>query len=258
MDADTAKPADTETLLNALCETLEKLDEQGAGATQELISDIHTRAKSIRTSAQADRKELSKITEANNSKSVTLNSLKSAFQETSERGNQLFKDIARCLVPLVPALFTLVSIVFYSETASTWSGALTVSLTLTYMLLLLLAAAHRSDVKMGSRKGSQNFLDSIFPTRVAGIFLVLCFLASLVVGFAALYMKTGIVFGCCNKADTAWEAIYFSFVTLTTLGYGDFFILSYWSELLIALELLSGIVLLICIFALLIARLSVF
>jgi hypothetical protein len=58
----------------------------------------------------------------------------------------------------------------------------------------------------------------------AGLFLTvsLPLLASLLTGFAIIYKHTGLIGPACEKFDLSWSALYFSVITWTTVGYGDF------------------------------------
>ena len=48
------------------------------------------------------------------------------------------------------------------------------------------------------------------------------FLNSIITGYANIAYKTGLNSGCIESAITKSDAYYFSLVTFTTLGYGDF------------------------------------
>lgn len=91
------------------------------------------------------------------------------------------------------------------------------------------------------------------PNR--SILLVLVAYADLIVGFAYLYIWTfgvqGSVSACGGPTmlTSAWDALYFSFVTITTLGYGDFHPTSFWAQLFVVLETLSGLLLLVLMLA---------
>jgi len=62
------------------------------------------------------------------------------------------------------------------------------------------------------------------PFAHAGLFLTvsLPLLASLLTGFAIIYKHTGLIGPDCEKFDLSWSALYFSIITWTTVGYGDF------------------------------------
>lgn len=127
------------------------------------------------------------------------------------------------------------------------------------------------------------------PSRSWSLVQVFLLLVIVVVGFANMYyrmdyavVRTSAQFctsaqppkdkkieECAKQADPRfdtppqplsdkWDAIYFSMVTLTTLGYGDFAPARPLARALVVWELLTGMLLLVGIFPLLIARLSTF
>jgi len=65
----------------------------------------------------------------------------------------------------------------------------------------------------------------------------------MIIGFAALYIYTGSI-GAENMPPItgSWEAFYFSVVTITTLGYGDFSPICETGQFLVAAQTLMGIV----------------
>jgi len=71
----------------------------------------------------------------------------------------------------------------------------------------------------------------------------------LIVGFAYLYRAFGVVelTSCGNILRGAWEALYFSVVTITTVGYGDMRPLPGWGRFLAGSEAVMGIILLVFI-----------
>ena len=65
----------------------------------------------------------------------------------------------------------------------------------------------------------------------------------MIIGFAALYIYTGSIAAEKMPAITdSWEAFYFSVVTITTLGYGDFSPINIMGQFLVAVQTLMGIV----------------
>jgi hypothetical protein len=76
-------------------------------------------------------------------------------------------------------------------------------------------------------------------------------LGALVAAFAGIYLATngGVV-------DSQLDALYFSFVTITTLGYGDFHPVSAVAKCSVMCEVASGLIMLIGALPLLIGRLT--
>lgn len=74
----------------------------------------------------------------------------------------------------------------------------------------------------------------------------------LIVGFAFIYRHfQQIVYSDCeNPITTFCEALYFSIVTITTLGYGDMRPLCGWGRFLVSAEVLMGLVLIVFILGL--------
>jgi hypothetical protein len=73
----------------------------------------------------------------------------------------------------------------------------------------------------------------------------------IVAGFAYLYLHTAKVVrsGCSNAITSAGDALYFSVVTITTLGFGDMTPFSSWAKFLVTAEVLTGLVFLVLVVA---------
>ena len=124
-----------------------------------------------------------------------------------------------------------------------------------------------------------------FPARLAALFMLPVFLLTIVAGFGNLYVVRDCAVvhtvgtksvavgtaaappGLCLVPGTATaapplrgrrEALYFSAVTATTLGYGDFAPNSPSARLLVVLELAAGMLLIAGAFALLVSRFADF
>lgn len=144
-------------------------------------------------------------------------------------------------------------------------GGLGVLLAFAYTASLLFAAAYRSDVKNKSLKPrnqngaaaewSSDVLDFAFPTRTAGIIVIFLLLATIVSGFAGMYLHADIMVDG-HRLTNVGEALYFSFATFSTLGHWDYALCGASAHILVALEVLGGMLLLILLFALLVARLA--
>lgn len=81
----------------------------------------------------------------------------------------------------------------------------------------------------------------------------------LVVNFAILYLlvpQTDTVWSDGYAPDTIAESLYFSGVTITTLGYGDYSPKHWWPQLLTVYEVFCGFILLIVCFAIYAGRLK--
>lgn len=104
-------------------------------------------------------------------------------------------------------------------------------------------AAHEPDPYNGLRSkwGPYSFNRSL-------IFLFVNYW-QIVIGFAYLYLHFGRVChsDCTNPITSAWDALYFSVVTITTLGYGDMRPTSWFGRLLASIEPIMGILLLIVV-----------
>ena len=119
-----------------------------------------------------------------------------------------------------------------------------------YLFVVLVLAAQWSD--HGTQfKTSHPWVTRWFPRRTAGFFLVLCLLASIVFGFAGLYVGTAVFAIDTSRLD----ALYISF---QTLGFSDFKPTAGYGQVVVLLHLLSGVLLLIGAFPLLISRMSTF
>jgi hypothetical protein len=79
--------------------------------------------------------------------------------------------------------------------------------------------------------------------------LILLFIIylTLIVAFAVLYLQTQSVGACKAPLTDCWKALYFSVVTITTLGYGDYTPLNSCGEWLVVAETMFGFVLVVVI-----------
>src|SRR6266850_4405373 len=115
-----------------------------------------------------------------------------------------------------------------------------------YLFVVLVLAALRTDHGLAFKK-SHPWVPRWFPRRTAGFFLILLLLASIVFGFAGLYVGPD-VFQC----EKGWlDAIYISF---QTLGFSDFDPKAGYGQFVVIVNLASGVLLLIGAFPLLISR----
>jgi hypothetical protein len=98
------------------------------------------------------------------------------------------------------------------------------------------------------------------PTRTTALILLPVLLGALNAAFGGLYLSTfgGVVDGQSPAQPLVGhlDALYFSFVTITTLGYGDFHPISAVAKWIVMGELVSGILMLVGAVPLLITRLT--
>ena len=130
----------------------------------------------------------------------------------------------------------------------------TIVVTDLYLFLVLLFAAIRSDAKPDAIYVSSKCLKQIFPSKTAGVFIIAFLLTGLVSGFAGLYLNTSL----SQPLEGPLDALYFSSVTMMTVGFGDYVPLGEGAKLLVMGQLVSGMLLLFGGFPLLISRLSTF
>ena len=77
-----------------------------------------------------------------------------------------------------------------------------------------------------------------------------------IIAFADIYIWSGGVVSDAVKLGNAVDAVYFSVVTITTLGYGDFHPINLPAKVAVMGELLCGIIMLVGAFPLLVGRLN--
>ena len=81
----------------------------------------------------------------------------------------------------------------------------------------------------------------------------------LIINFAILYLllpSTSVIWENGNAPESITEAVYFSGVTITTLGYGDISPVHWWPQLLTVYEVFCGFILLIVCFAIYAGKLN--
>jgi hypothetical protein len=156
----------------------------------------------------------------------------------------------------------VVSLIFVSDWC--WfgiGGAVSVFFVDFYMVCVFFIAAIQSDVKNGNLDVPlyQNFGKKWrwLPIRTAGLIMVGIFFLTDVLGFAAVFRAMPDRY--FNHPFTHWwEAVYFSIVTIATVGYGDFLPAKAWSQMIIVGQIASGLLLLAGIVSFAIARISGF
>ncbi len=133
-----------------------------------------------------------------------------------------------------------------------------------YIAVLLIMVAFRSDGHVR--------VSDFLPNRLSGLFLLVLFFFALVSSFGEMYLRGD---GICQSGypdchvtysaekdlvvlKTPVDALYFSSVTMMTLGYGDYVPVTPSARKLVIWQLVSGALLLILGFPLLISRMAVF
>ena len=98
------------------------------------------------------------------------------------------------------------------------------------------------------------------PDRTWALLVIVFLISSNVCNFGNLYIQSGEVREqskvCSPVLTDKGDAIYFSAVTLTTLGYGDFVPVGRKSRRYVLYQLVSGVLLLLFIFPIIASRLS--
>lgn len=131
-----------------------------------------------------------------------------------------------------------------------------------YLLAILVEAGNRSakerTIEEGVLKAKPKWKME-FPARTWSILQVAFLIFIIVSGFAALYIDSGQVLIQNTTALTdKCDALYYSIVTMTTLGYGDMTPSGASGRLLVMWQLGTGTLLLVGIFPLVVARVSDF
>jgi len=126
-----------------------------------------------------------------------------------------------------------------------------------YMFAVIFTAAVRADKKKETYQCGW-VADWLFPSRRAGVITIPLMVFALVLSFAGLYWGLPGEGNFTYDFSSRMDSLYFSLVTLTTVGYGDFAPLSESARELVIYEISSGFLVLIGAFPLLISRVSEF
>lgn len=128
-----------------------------------------------------------------------------------------------------------------------------------YVIFLLICTAVASSTGTAAAAQRSMAIDHL-PSRPGALIILFLYLAALIAGFAALYLDSNEV---ARNFDSKIEhlcsmgqALYFSAVTMTTLGYGDFQPTGSCARWIVILQLISGFIVLIAAIPLLIGRLT--
>ncbi|HCG03163.1 MAG TPA: hypothetical protein DEV93_21810 [Chloroflexi bacterium] len=127
-----------------------------------------------------------------------------------------------------------------------WAAVLSVDL---YLLAVLVFAALQADDKEFRKNNS--WVTRWFPRRTAGVFVMFLLFVASVTGFGGLYVGSDVF----PKSTSSLDSLYYS---VLILGFSDFSPRAGYGQVVVLCQLMSGIVLLIGAFPLLISRLSTF
>jgi len=130
-----------------------------------------------------------------------------------------------------------------------------VALTDGYIASILWIVAVASQQRYQGTKGG---LREWLPHPTTAFVMLPTLALALMTAFAELYIETAGVQSSTQRLETRSDALYFSAVTITTLGYGDFAPRSGSAKFFVVVELSSGILLLVGAVPLLISRMANF
>jgi hypothetical protein len=153
--------------------------------------------------------------------------------------------------------------------ASTVTGSISIAITDLYVLSLLRCCAIASTPNLARKpygravRSSSNDRWEVLPylpTRITALILLPILLGALIAAFGGIYLATngGVVDSQipARPLMSQLDALYFSFVTITTLGYGDFHPVSAVAKWSVMGEVASGLIMLVGALPLLIGRLT--
>ena len=153
--------------------------------------------------------------------------------------------------------------------ASAFAAVASIAITDLYVFSLLRCCAIASTPNLSRqpygravRSADQQWWDVFpyLPTRMTALILLPMLLGALIVAFGGIYLSTdgGVVDSetPARPLVSDLDAVYFSFVTITTLGYGDFHPVSAVSKWAVMGEVTSGLTMLAGALPLLIGRLT--
>jgi len=109
----------------------------------------------------------------------------------------------------------------------------------------------------GAAQGKKEWRSRL-PHHTTSLAVIPMLAVALISAFAGLYIGTSAVKAGEQTLRTITDGVYFSIVTMTTLGYGDFVPQSPLAKYIVVLELASGFLLLVAAVPLVISRLSSF
>ncbi len=162
-------------------------------------------------------------------------------------------DIGLVVASLVAVGSGVLSLYFDWHSLS-WISILATDL---YLFAVIFTAAIRADKKSGTYQCGWA-ASWLFPSRRIGVITIPIMAVALVISFAGLYWSLNGNGNFTSDFSSHTDALYFSLVTLTTVGYGDIAPLSESARGFVIFEISSGFLVLIGAFPLLISRVSDF
>jgi voltage-gated potassium channel Kch len=160
-------------------------------------------------------------------------------------------DVGLTVASVVACIFGTVSL-FFGWRCLSWASIIFVD---SYLIAVILTAAIRADKKNKTYQ-SEWKANWLFPSRRVGVITIPLLAFALIIAFAGLYWSTHGERDFKGDFSTYIDSLYFSLVTLTTVGYGDIAPLSEFARKIVMLEISSGFLVLIGAFPLLISRIS--
>jgi len=118
-----------------------------------------------------------------------------------------------------------------------------------YLLMTLLFAAMRSDDE--SLLHRHVWIADFFPRRAAGVLVVVLLFVAVLSGFAGLYVGTEVF----SSNKTPLDAFY---ISVFTLAFTDYSPKAGYGQIVVMTQVVSGVLLLVALFPLLISRISTF
>lgn len=153
---------------------------------------------------------------------------------------------------LVGLLLALIS-VFGIHRIATGFSLVIVGIIYIYLIAILIASALLSS----KNKPLENYCKSIMITRIAGMALFAFFIVALMFSWGNIYLSIGTNFK--NQAiATDVDAVYFSYVTMVTLGYGDFVPTNDLAKIYVMCQISGSILLFFAALPLLVSRIALF
>jgi len=147
---------------------------------------------------------------------------------------------------LVLVILSLLGLNYDSLEIVSWLCIILIDL---YLIAVLSVAAIKTDSKREKKWWGNNLL----PTTTVSLPIFGLLFITVILGFAGLYHQSG--GGIIPSVTNSFDAVYFSFKIITTLGYGNFEPATF-TKCLVMWEFGTGVLLFAGGFGLLISRLS--